>query len=82
MKESIWVLNEIYTYNRRPAELESMVYKDKEEAVNDLNENRNKALKEDKSYDLYTSTKQDDLLFYHYIGDDGEAIFYLEYFDF
>lgn len=46
MKESIWVLNEIYTYNRRPAELESMVYKDKEEAVNDLNDKMNKALKE------------------------------------
>lgn len=46
MKESIWVLNEIYTYNRRTAELESMVYKDKEEAVNDLNDKMNKALKE------------------------------------
>lgn len=77
----VWVFTNIHTYIKRPSEYSSMVYKDKEEAIKNLKEKKEQELGIDSTLTLHASTEKDDLISYHYIGDEDEVIFLLERFE-
>lgn len=86
-KNLCWVLNEITVEQAEPAEINTEVFKTREEAFAELNKRMKYWDRFERSshtgIDSYISSKSDVVKFYHYIGDDGyEKIFYLELFDF